>query len=103
LSAGRDVGSTGHGSGSLVTKVHKGYSVTWVVIRDNEDLVRGIASIGPSDANLLALVKGERRVDCQVIIGLSENGRNESNKEREGKECSEHGCSADRVAEAMEG
>lgn len=33
----------------------QGYSVTWVVIRDNEDLVRGIASIGPSDANLLAL------------------------------------------------
>jgi len=27
-------------------------------------------------------------------IGLCENGLDKSNKEREGKECSEHGCSA---------
>lgn len=81
-----------------------------IIGRDNEDIIWAVVSISPSELGCLTLrrrldreLPGRRRTDLDKgrgvnrETGLSENGSDESEKEREGKESGEHDCSVKSV------
>jgi len=91
LSTGREIDGPGHISRSLIAKVLEGFTAH-ILGRDNEEVIRDVSSIDPSDLRWLALDKSGG-IDRET--GLCENGTDESDKEGDGKECGEHGCSAE--------